>query len=89
MGMVLHAREGGDMSQGNCALCAHSHIQDQLGAMERVCQKGPPTPVALPKSGGIFIASLWPGVNDKMVCDAFEASAEPGPRLAYGKTIDS
>jgi hypothetical protein len=77
------------MSQGNCTLCAHSHMHEQLGQLQRVCRKGPPVPVALPQRGGMFVASLWPAVDDKMACDAFEVSTEPGPRLAFGRTIDS
>jgi hypothetical protein len=47
-------------------------MQEQLGQTERVCRKGPPTPVPMPNRQGIFLASLWPGVNETMVCDAFE-----------------
>lgn len=62
------------MSQGNCTLCTHSRLQEQLGQVERLCMKGPPTVVPVPQRTGIFMASMWPMVNEKMVCDAFEAA---------------
>lgn len=78
------------MSQGNCTLCKHSHMQEQLGEMQRLCTMGPPTVVALPQRTGMFMASVWPAVSDKMVCDAFAmAEGSAAPRLAFGRTIDS
>lgn len=62
------------MSQGNCTLCQHSYLQEQLGEIQRICRKGPPVVVPIPQRGGVFMASVWPMVNEQMVCDVFETA---------------
>lgn len=74
------------MTQGNCTLCAHSHLHQQLGGSMRVCRKNPPTPVALPTGHGqMNVMSIWPAVDEKMVCDAFKAELPKPFELPQGK----
>lgn len=61
------------MNQGNCTLCKHSHLQEQMGSVQRICRKGPPSVVVMPQPGQrVALLSVWPVVGERIVCDAFE-----------------
>lgn len=62
---------------GNCTICRHSHLTKQLDQVQLVCRKGPPALVAISTGHGrAQMISAWPPVNEQMVCDAFEMSAQ-------------
>jgi hypothetical protein len=62
----------------NCTLCRYSHMAEQFGQTGYVCKKAPPSVVVIPKaslagSTQVQLLTAFPMVNDKMVCEGFEA----------------